>query len=324
MTHKLLSIIIPVYNVEAYLRKCLDSLLIPEEWKEKLEVIVVNDGSPDNSLAIATDYAERYPQTFRVINKENGGHGSAWNIGLKEARGKYVKFLDSDDWLENLSILMERLQDLDVDIVFCKKNHFYAETNTKEVLSEFSCLSPEKVYNADSFDWMNFGYDMDVTNFQYCTYKREILNPFEPLFLEHQCYDDSILFIAPIIGCHRFVYYDFPVYSYLLGRPGQTADPNVLIRRYKDKEKVKKQMIALYLQHLDLPRGKKNKLDALMRTIIWRHYELLMNLDTTKGKEETKAWYDYIGTVCPQYQQGWRLLLYRLLPYNTFKKLFHK
>lgn len=324
MTHKLLSIIIPVYNVEAYLRKCLESLILSEEWMHQMEVIIVNDGSPDNSSAIAHEYAEKYPDTFKVIDKENGGHGSAWNVGLKESTGKYVKFLDSDDWFENLELLVESLQHSDCDIIFNNKVHFYSETNTKEVLSNFTSLKPNEEYDADSFNWMNFGYNMDVTNFQYCTYKREILYPFEPLFLEHQCYDDSILFIAPIIGCHRFVYYDFPVYNYLLGRPGQTADPKVLIRRYKDKEKVKKQMITLYLQHLDLPKGKKNKLDALMRTIIWRHYELLMNLDMTKGKEETKSWHDYIGTVCPQYQQGWRLLLYRILPYKTFKKLFHK
>lgn len=321
---KLLSIVIPVYNVEDYLRKCLDSLILPQHLMEKLEVIVVNDGSPDNSLSIANEYAEKYPETFKVIDKENGGHGSAWNVGLKEANGKYVKFLDSDDWLENLSALLERLQNIDVDIVFCKKIHFYSETNDKEVLSKFFCLSQGKIYDADSFDWMKFGYDMDITNFQYCTYRRDILVPFEPLFLEHQCYDDSILFVVPIVACHHFVYYDFPVYNYLLGRAGQTADREVLIRRYKDKEKVKKQMITFYLHHINIPEYKKNKLDALMRTIIWRHYELLMNLDNSRAKQELRAWHSYIHSICPQYQLGWRYLLYRILPYCLFKKAFRR
>lgn len=324
MTYKLLSIIIPVYNVEAYLRKCLDSLLLSKEWMEKLEVIVVNDGTPDNSMSIANEYSKKYPGTFRIIDKENGGHGSAWNVGLKEATGKYVKFLDSDDWLENLALLMDRLQNTDADIVFCKKMHFYSETYTTEMLSAFPSLKSGVVYDADTYDWMKFGYYMDVTNFQYCTYRREILAPFEPLFLEHQCYDDSILFIAPIISCHHFVYYDFPVYNYLLGRPGQTADRDVIIRRYKDKEKVKKQMIDLYLKHKDIATGKKKKLDALMRTIIWRHYQLLMNLDDEKAKHELKVWHDYVHSTCSQYQHGWRILLYRLLPYGLFKQLLHE
>lgn len=324
MTNKLLSIIIPVYNVEAYLRKCLNSLLLPQEWMEKLEVVVVNDGSPDNSLSIAKEYAWKYPVTFRIIDKKNGGHGSAWNVGLKEAKGKYVKFLDSDDWLENLSSLMDKLQGNEADIIFCKKTHYFSETKTTQECSAFSCLKPNKIYDAETFDWLKFGYYMDITNFQYCTYRKAILEPFEPLFLEHQCYDDSILFIAPIITCHSFVFYDFPVYNYLLGRPGQTADIQVLVRRYKDKEKVKKQMIKFYLQHKDVSEGKRRKLDALIRTIIWRHYELLMNLDKPNAKSETREWHNYVHSICPQYQHGWRIILYRVLPYDMFKRIFHE
>ena len=86
---KLLTIVIPTYNMEAYLNRCLDSLLVSDEQMKLLEVLVINDGSKDNSSAIAHEYEAKYPNTFRVIDKENGGHGSTINAGIKKARGKW-------------------------------------------------------------------------------------------------------------------------------------------------------------------------------------------------------------------------------------------
>ena len=93
---KLLTLIIPTYNMEKYLRTCLGSLIIGE-WQELLEVLVINDGSKDSSSAIAHEYANKHPESFHVIDKENGNYGSCVNRGLKEATGKYVKVLDADD-----------------------------------------------------------------------------------------------------------------------------------------------------------------------------------------------------------------------------------
>ena len=98
---KLLTVVVPVYKVEKYINKCLDSLVVPDKQMERLEVLAVNDGTPDNSALMAKEYEKKYPQTFKVIDKENGGHGSAWNRGVAEATGKYIKFLDSDDWFDN-------------------------------------------------------------------------------------------------------------------------------------------------------------------------------------------------------------------------------
>ena len=95
--NKILTIIIPTYNMEKYLRRCLDSLIIDEEEMKQLEVLVINDGSKDSSSQIAHEYQDKYPDTFRVIDKENGNYGSCINRGLKEATRKYVKVLDADD-----------------------------------------------------------------------------------------------------------------------------------------------------------------------------------------------------------------------------------
>ena len=114
---KKLSIIIPVYNVEKYLAKCLDSVIYPD--LSGYEIIVVNDGSTDNSPAIANDYGAKYPKLIKIVDKENGGLGSARNAGLEAAQGEYVLFLDSDDWLaENAvaEILEETEKGFDIGV----------------------------------------------------------------------------------------------------------------------------------------------------------------------------------------------------------------
>lgn len=117
---KILTLVIPTYNMEKYLRRCLDSIIIDDkELFDHLEVLVINDGSKDSSSAIAHDYQDKYPNVFRVIDKENGNYGSCVNRGLKEASGKYIKILDSDDYFnkEAFSGYLDCLMSNDVDLV---------------------------------------------------------------------------------------------------------------------------------------------------------------------------------------------------------------
>lgn len=93
---KLLSVAIPCYNSEAYMSKCINSLLI---GGEEVEIIIVDDGSSDRTAEIADDYAEKYPTIVKAIHQENGGHGQAVNTGIKNATGLYFKVVDSDDWV---------------------------------------------------------------------------------------------------------------------------------------------------------------------------------------------------------------------------------
>ena len=98
---KVLTVIVPVYNMEKYIRQCLESLVIGEVL-DRIEVLVVLEGSKDGSAEIAYEFVEQYPDTLRIIYKANGGHGSAINTGLMMASGEYVKILDSDDWVERM------------------------------------------------------------------------------------------------------------------------------------------------------------------------------------------------------------------------------
>lgn len=108
---KLLSIAIPCYNSAAYMRKCVDSLL---PGGEDVEIIIVNDGSKDDTPVIAEEYRERFPSIVKVVNKENGGHGSAVNAGIEQASGLYFKVVDSDDWVSQSAYIqiLNKLKEL--------------------------------------------------------------------------------------------------------------------------------------------------------------------------------------------------------------------
>ena len=216
---KLLTIVVPVYKVEPYINKCLDSLIVSPDLMEKLEVVIVNDGTPDNSAEMSREYVKRYPNTFRQIDKENGGHGSAWNVGLKEALGKYLRFLDSDDWFTNLDRLMEDLEGFDADIVF---NPFIREYTYEKRTETVESPSVQGIARIDSGNWGTSHWKYNSINFWSVTYKTSILKPLQPLFAEKVMFDDFIITWAPLVYGRTYMSLDYPVYHYMLGRPGQT------------------------------------------------------------------------------------------------------
>ena len=120
-----ISVIVPVYNVEKYLSKCLESLV--NQTLKEIEIIVINDGSPDNSQKIIDEYVKKYPKKIRSFIKKNGGQGSARNLGLKYAVGEYISFVDSDDWIDlnAFEIMYNKLKSVKGDIVICDMvDHF--------------------------------------------------------------------------------------------------------------------------------------------------------------------------------------------------------
>ena len=118
MDEKILTVTVPSYNVQAYLEDCLESF-VNSEVMDDIEVLIVNDGSSDDTATIAERYVSKYENTFRLINKENGGHGSTINTGAREARGKYFKVVDGDDWVDSTELdkLIVSLRTCEADLV---------------------------------------------------------------------------------------------------------------------------------------------------------------------------------------------------------------
>ena len=125
------SVIVPVYNVEHCLPQCLDSLV--NQTLQEIEILVINDGSPDNSHSIIDDYVSRYPDKIRSFLKENGGLSDARNYGIAKARGEYLAFVDSDDYvdMDMCEKMYARAVETDADIVCSPISYEHASSIKK-------------------------------------------------------------------------------------------------------------------------------------------------------------------------------------------------
>lgn len=181
-----ISIIIPVYNVEKYLRYCLESCLKQDVPKSEYEVIIVNDGSPDNSQVIMEEFASKY-ENVRIIKKKNGGLSSARNAGLKMATGKYIWFVDSDDWIaEIIPTLLNKIKGKNVPDVFCFDTNIVDDNGNFKICVNRK-LFPDVVNDGLSiFDSMVFPYSA----VQFYIWKRNFLIKNKLLFKEGALYDD--------------------------------------------------------------------------------------------------------------------------------------
>ncbi len=237
---KLLTIVIPTYNMQDYLHRCLDSLVLKPELMEFLEVLVINDGSKDNSSVIAHEYASKYPQTFRVIDKENGNYGSCVNRGLSEAKGKYIKILDADDWfdVQEFELYIQNLKDfVDVDMILTPYNFVYQDSRTKKLETRDIPTGTAFDYNTFSFEKLPY-YPMHMV-----TYRTEMLRSIGYFQTEGISYTDTEWASMPQYAIKQFVYFPYVVYQYLIGREGQTMDSDAIIRNAWHLESISKAMI---------------------------------------------------------------------------------
>lgn len=222
MNNKVLSIIIPTYNMERYLGACLDSLLIT--GLQSIEVIIVNDGSIDSSPGIAASYEERYPNVFRIINKENGNYGSCINRGLKEAVGKYVKVLDADDSFDTA--------------IFCEFVVFLDSVDADLILSDY--VEVDEQGNVTGKHDYDFPEDVELKFKDICTtgtfknmqmhavtYRRQMLVDMGYVQSEGVSYTDQQWIFIPMVRVRSVRRFGKCVYRYLLGRVGQTMDPAI-------------------------------------------------------------------------------------------------
>ncbi len=306
------SIIVPVYNVEKYIDKCLSSLV--NQTLKDIEIIVVDDDSPDNSKTIIDKYVKKYPKKVRYFHKENGGQGSARNLGLSKAKGDYIAYVDSDDYIE--PDMMEKMYNKAIqdnsDIVICGNRE--VDTSGKELNINLST-----VYNNPIIDSI-YG-NMAVWN---KIYKKDILK--DMLFREKLWYEDIDFTTKLILSTDKISFINEPLYNYLV-RSGSTMNNknykrnlellnafDEMIKYFKSKKTYKKnydelEFIAFYhiyvmgigrIISIDAPmKDKKEIIDA---------YKKYMN-DHFKTFRKNK----YI-----KYMSRNRKIVYRLIDLNLY------
>jgi glycosyltransferase involved in cell wall biosynthesis len=229
---KILTIVIPTYNMEKYLDKCLTSLIVGDfELMRRLEVLVVIDGAKDRSSEIAHSYENKYPDTFRVIDKENGNYGSCINRGLKEATGKYIKVLDADDWFDSkvFQSFLEFLTDVDCDMILSSFNRVD------------ECSTIVETTKWDIHDGNTFGLEsIPLINIEMhaITYKTSILKNMGYRQTEGISYTDTEWSVLPLPYITNCVTFTQPLYQYLVGRDGQTVHPAAFAKNYHQRVKI--------------------------------------------------------------------------------------
>lgn len=244
---KLLSIIIPTYNMEALLPRCLDSILV-EGALERVEAMVVNDGSKDGSLTVANGYKQRFPDSVTVIDKPNGNYGSTINAALPVAKGKYVKILDSDDWFDSNSLIsfLDSLESTDTDMVITHFNTINDDNSKEE--------TKYNVYGKEPYEYGRAYILDDVLKDGYIrfflmhglTYRTQMLRDMGYRQTEGISYTDTEWCCYPIFRAKDITFLNINLYQYNLAREGQTMDPKVIARSLDQLEKMTLQLIEFY------------------------------------------------------------------------------
>ena len=253
---KLITFAVPCYNSAAYMDHCIKTLL---EAGDEAEIILVDDGSTDDTPAIADRYAEQYPDVVRVIHQPNGGHGEGVNQGLAHATGLYYKVVDSDDWLDvpSLHKVMAQLRTFaenPVDMVVCNYVYEHVDDNTAHTVNYRNVFPVNKV-----FTWEEIHKFLPSQNLlmHSVIYRSQLLRDCGLVLPKHTFYVDNIFVYQPLPSVKTLYYMDLDLYRYFIGRADQSVNEQVMVRRVDQQLRVTRIMLACPSPY-DLPERQKN------------------------------------------------------------------
>lgn len=262
MKDKLLTIVVPTYNISEYIEKCINSFLeVNEKYYKDFEVIVVNDGSTDNSVQVVENLIINSNMDLRIISKENGGHGSTINVGIAEAKGKYFKVIDGDDWIDisSFETLLEKLKTIDVDMVISNYTEQHVYNNSKKTIDFVGRIVTDVIVE---------GLPDRRIPMHALTYKTSILKNNDIRLSEKTFYVDTEYTLLPIKNVKNYIYYDLDIYQYFLGRPDQSMHINIMKQKSDHHYRVTKRILELY---------KEIRVDKIQENIVREALVYLIN-----------------------------------------------
>lgn len=285
-----LTVAIPAYNVEKYLMHTVWTM-INQRNASKLEILIINDGSKDSTPEIGRRLEKLTEcgsgSIVRLINKENGGHGSALNTAIREARGKYLKIIDGDDTVvgSEFAKLIDILENCDSDLVL---NNYIEDryTDGYEVPHrEYEFMIPGVEYHFDYLCYDAFGFNEWGPLLSTSTYKLEALRRDPFVTTEKMLYDDMEWNVNIAKRVDTIVYYPLDIYNYLIGRDGQSVSLDVLRRKYPLHRQMVESIINLFESSSGLSEEKISFLEhKIVVKMIMTHYHLVTTeLHSRKG-----------------------------------------
>lgn len=296
MNNKLLTVTVPCYNSAAFMDRCLDTLMT---GGERVEIIIINDGSKDNTGEIADRYAAENPGIVRVVHQENGGHGEGINQGLRHATGRYFKVVDSDDWVDvdAFKRVLDRLEALErvggVDMMVCNYVYTYEDGRPDNVISYENAFPKNALITWDNTKHFKLNQYLTLHS---VIYRTKVLRDCGIVLPKHTFYEDNLYAYAPLKLTQTMYYMDENLYQYLIGRSGQSVSEESMKKNYKHQIEVAKRIFDA----ADVPEIKKKnpKLGSYL------HHELVMMLmiaaafsrisGTEQSEQDIQAMWKYI------------------------------
>ena len=240
---KYVTFAIPCYNSAEYMEKAIESILVAGE---DVEIIIVNDGSTDETAQIAKKYEEKYPTIVKAIDKENGGHGDAVNTGIQHATGKYFKVVDSDDWVDETALkkimaLVRDMVDNDKMIDMVISNYVYEKVGVKHKrVIRYPNIPRDREITWDDIKKFRIS---DYILMHSVMYRTGLLRECGVQLPKHTFYVDNVYVYFPLPYVKSMYYLDVDLYRYFIGRDGQSVNEKNLIKRIDQQFFVTKLLI---------------------------------------------------------------------------------
>ena len=320
IVEKTLSISIAAYNVEEFLKNTLDSLVAPEIMDD-IEVLIIDDGSKDNTAAIGKEFVDKYPNSFKVISKPNGGYGFTINAAIDAATGQYFKTLDGDDWYdtENLVRFVKDLKNMSADLILTPFTMVYEGTGEKQV------ISMERKYQEKNITFEQLPEALySKIKMHSVTYKTSILKENNIRIGEHCFYTDIEYISFPIVYVNDVNFLDYSIYQYRIGLEGQSVSDEGFRKHYKDHLRVVNRILEFYTINKEngLSKEKATFLFNILKALINTQYGIFFKLDNTEQTKHELIAFDtklkQTNSMLYESAKGKRVVLLRKLKFKMF------
>lgn len=303
---KILSIIVPAYNSQQFLDKGIPSFL-HEDVLDKLDIIIVDDGSTDNTAAAAQKYCDLHPDSVRLIRQENKGHGGALNTGCAAAVGKYLKVIDADDWVEteNLPAFIGLLENCSSDVVL---THYYTMDISNGEVKKWKNYPPVfgRGYSFEEIMTMWKSFDRSLT-FHGITYHTDFYHKYAFRLSEHVFYEDHEFATIPCCYAKSVTPFDLFIYDYRIGDITQSVSNANQLKRIGHTETVLHRLVEEY-GRLELPENAGGRAYFDMKTqgllLSYLTTVLLVDPDRARGRQSAARMMAYFQRNMPAVSMG--------------------
>ena len=298
--NKLLTVTVPCYNSQDYMKNCINSLLCE---KDRIEIIIINDGSTDGTGEIADAYAREYPDTVKVVHQENGGHGEGINQGVLHATGTYFKVVDSDDTLgEDFPAFLDALEACEREggVDLAVTNYYYVHSDS---IGDRSIDYKNALPRGKVFEWSEtkpFAVH-ELLTIHSCTFRTAIMKEWGEPLPKKIFYEDNLMVCKVLPRVKKMYYFPKDLYRYWIGRPDQSVQEDAIKKRYTHQILVTERCF----EECDLKSIVEPKLKRYLKHELFIMFGISIMVTRLNNTDEADKALDKMWDTCRAYDKKW-------------------